>query len=89
MQFIKPLLIFLFSSFLFSSYKKNKNVDWSDAKNEISVINHLSGEYETPHSLPLNSLAWEDGAFITRDGLDLYCIYIPTDLISFANKSNK
>lgn len=79
---IYTLIVFIIQ---LCSCKKDKIVDWTDVKNEIAIVNNLPNEYENPQSLPLNSLAWEDGTFITRDGLDLYCIYLPADLISFDN----
>lgn len=75
--------------FLLFSCDKHKAVDWSLVKNEIVIVNNLPDEYQNPQPLPLNSMAWEDGLFVTRDGLDLYCIYIPADLISFVNDGAK
>ncbi len=85
MKFRKLYIIIFITIFSFSSCEKNKIVDWPDVKTNIQIINHLPNGFENPHSLFLNTLAWEDGTFITRDGLDLYCIYVPADLLSFAN----
>ncbi len=77
-------LTFIFAVALLSSCKKNQEINWSGVKANISIYNNIPSEFENPEPLMLNSIAWEDGVFITRDGLDLYCIYIPADLISFA-----
>ncbi len=84
MSFNKIITIIFIMSFLLSC-EKDKTVTWSGVKDNIIITNHLSNDFETPKALSINSEAWEDGLFITRDGLDLYCIYITADLISFAN----
>lgn len=84
MNKVKIYILVLFLS-QFYSCEKDKIVDSTDVKKEITLVNNLPDEYKNPQSLPLHTLAWEDGTFITKDGLDLYCIYLPADLISFAN----
>lgn len=41
--------------------------------------------YATPYIQPVNVGGWEDGLFISRDGLSLYSLYIPVDIFSFAS----
>ncbi len=43
----------------------------------------LPNEYGTPYPLEVNTLGREDGSYITRDGLTLYCFYAPMDLFSY------
>ena len=38
--------------------------------------------YGTPYIQPLNVGGWEDGLYISRDGLELYAYYIPVDVFS-------
>lgn len=42
----------------------------------------ISSEFQTPSALPLANLAWEDGVYISRDGLNLYAHYAPMDWFS-------
>ena len=39
-----------------------------------------SSEFEPPVIQPLANLAWEDGVYITRDGLNLYAFFTPMDI---------
>jgi hypothetical protein len=43
----------------------------------------LTSEFGTPMVQPLAGDGWEDGVAITRDGLQLYALYVPGDLLSF------
>jgi hypothetical protein len=45
-------------------------------KNEIPSI------YANPYRQPIATLAWEDGVYITRDGLALYTDYFPADVLT-------
>lgn len=81
--------ILVCSLFLIQSCQKNKIVSWDDIKSSTQIDIHLTSEYENPHMLPISGEAWEDGVFITRDGLDMYCIYLPADLIAFASNGAK
>lgn len=36
---------------------------------------------------PLSNLAWEDGIYVSRDGLNLYCTYFRADLLSIVLQS--
>ncbi len=57
--------------------------DWNAIKNTAMPFVALPQEYETPYKLPIAVGGWEDGLYITRDGLNLYCIYLPVDAFSF------
>jgi hypothetical protein len=43
----------------------------------------LTAEFEAPSPQPLAVDGWEDGIFISRDGLHLFAVYAPADLLSF------
>jgi hypothetical protein len=43
----------------------------------------IPGEYGTPYLQPLAGMGWEDGIYISRDGLYLYSTYIPADLFAY------
>lgn len=53
---------------------------WDAIKQQQKPNNNLPSAYDAPYRQPLSTLAWEDGACITRDGLTLYTQYIPMDL---------
>ncbi len=52
---------------------------WDLVKANQRPQNELAAEWQDPQRLPLANLAWEDGLFITRDGLNLYAYYHPFD----------
>jgi len=54
---------------------------WAAAKAKQAPVNELPGEFTTPYAQSLSTLAWEDGIYISRDGLNLYATYIPMDLL--------
>jgi hypothetical protein len=43
----------------------------------------LSADFATPTIQACAVDGWEDGIFISRDGLNLFCTYAPADLLSF------
>lgn len=57
--------------------------DWEEIKRRAMPFVALPDEFGTPYKLPIAVGGWEDGLYITRDGLDLYCIYLPVDVFSF------
>ena len=56
---------------------------WANAKAAQAPTIELTSELGTPYAQPLANLAWEDGIYITRDGLNLYAYYEPADYLSF------
>ncbi|MEW6526295.1 MAG: hypothetical protein AB1444_06460 [Spirochaetota bacterium] len=75
--------VFIVTGVSCSNYTStNKNLDWEQVKKDARVTVHVD-EFVTPYMVPVSSLAWEDGIYITRDGMDLYCIYCPADVMSF------
>lgn len=57
--------------------------EWQQVKSNQSPVVALTSEFGTPYRQPLANPGWEDGIHISRDGLDLYCVYAPGDLLSF------
>lgn len=60
--------------------------EWEKMKSNQTPVVVLSSEFGTPYRQPLANPGWEDGIHISRDGLDLYCVYVPGDLLSFTLK---
>lgn len=61
----------------------NVNAAWWQAKTSQTPEVMVSG-YGTPYMQLLSGMGWEDGIYISRDGLSLYCTYIPADTYSFS-----
>jgi hypothetical protein len=57
--------------------------NWSSIKSSASLSVSIPSEFGTPYLQPLAVGGWEDGLFISRDGLNLYCLYTPIDLFSW------
>jgi hypothetical protein len=55
---------------------------WATTKAAAAPVNELASEYQAPVAQPLANLAWEDGIYITRDGLSLYAYYEPMDYLT-------
>jgi len=59
--------------------------DWAHIKAHAKPQLVLADEFSTPVLLkPPASPAWEDGIFISRDGLRLYAFYSPADVYQYA-----
>ncbi len=61
--------------------------NWSAIKIN-ATFNIQDTSFGKPYIQPLNVEGWEDGVFITRDGLNLYCFYVPIDLFSWTFLGN-
>ncbi len=57
---------------------------WDQVKREQTPHCDKPQEFEAPYRQPIANMAWQDGLYISRDGLALYCTYIPSDLLQFA-----
>jgi hypothetical protein len=55
---------------------------WAATKASQLPINELPMEFSAPVPQALATLAWEDGVYISRDGLALYCVYLQMDALS-------
>lgn len=58
--------------------------DWNSIKDTVSPVIEIPSEYDSIYRQPLSGLGWEDGLHISDDGLNLYCTYVPIDLLSFS-----
>ncbi len=56
---------------------------WDVAKAEQLPINQLSAEFNIPEPQGNRSLAWEDGTYISRDGLSMYSFYVQYDALKW------
>lgn len=57
--------------------------NWPLIKSTTTLQVGLPAEFGAPYKQPLSVGGWEDGVFISRDGLNLYCFYTPIDLFSW------
>lgn len=58
-----------------------KTHDWEEIKTNATFI-VPDASYDKPYIQPLNVGGWEDGLYISRDGLELYAYYMPVDVFS-------
>lgn len=67
------------------SFAQNASYLWDSIKNQTQplVAPAFQSEYTTPHKQTLASYGWEDGLQISKDGLHLYALYSPSDLVSW------
>ena len=73
----------VFASLFFLAGTVSAQPDWDTIKANAKPFVALPDEYETPYKLSIAVGGWEDGLYVTRDGLNLYCIYLPADVFSF------
>lgn len=57
--------------------------DWAQIKAQTALVVALPNEYGTPYPQLHSTLAWEDGTYISRDGLHLYTTFVPADVYQF------
>lgn len=62
----------------------NAQPNWPLIKSNTTLNVAIPSEFGTPVKQPLSVDGWEDGIFISRDGLNLYCLYLPIDALSWA-----
>lgn len=79
---IKTLLFTIFVVVILQP-KSIAQPNWPLIKSNTTPSVSIPSEFGAPYKQPLSVLGWEDGIFISRDGLDLYCIYVPIDLFSW------
>ena len=68
--------------------KNQTNINWESIKNNSKPIVHLKDEFGTTRRLLISTLAWEDGLHISRNGLNLYCTFLPVDFLSFVQNED-
>ena len=80
----------IFSALAFTACGSEQSSDvtneeiWIKLKENASVVNELPSEFSSPYMQNISTMGWEDGIHISRDGLDLYCVYVPGDMLSFS-----
>ena len=79
----EKFLLIIFISFLVGMNINAQSPNWSLIKNATVPVVSIPSEFSTPYKQPLSGGGWEDGIFISRNGLNLYCIYVPVDLFSW------
>src|ERR1700757_4207975 len=76
-------LISILSIFLCISVYGQPN--WPAIKANAYMIVKDTTAYDTPHIQSINVPGWEDGLYMTSDGLHLYSTYLPLDVLSWYN----
>lgn len=62
---------------------------WENIKSNASPVLLNSTEFNTPSRLAhVSTLAWEDGVYISDDGLHLFSFYVPVSLFKFQQYVN-
>ena len=63
---------------------------WDSVKTNTHpvVVASFADQYETPFRMPMADYGWEDGLQISADGLNLYALYAPADLLSWIDYIN-
>ncbi|MDP1803200.1 MAG: T9SS type A sorting domain-containing protein [Bacteroidota bacterium] len=59
--------------------------NWPLTKSNTTLQVAIPAEFGAPVMQPISVNGWEDGIFISRDGLNLYSIYIPADALSWTS----
>ena len=62
-------------------FSTGEGPDWADIKSK-ATFTVADDSYDSPYIQPLNNGGWEDGLYISRDGLSLFAIYLPMDVFS-------
>lgn len=73
--------ILIIVNFLLTHLSYGQN--WFDIKQSVSPIIEITSEFDSIYPQPLATVGWEDGLHISKDGLKLYCTYVPIDFLSF------
>lgn len=68
---------------VFVSVKMTSQPNWPLTKSNTTVQVGIPTEFGTAVQQPISVTGWEDGIFISRDGLNLYSIYLPADALSW------
>src|SRR5580658_10393016 len=57
---------------------------WDEVKRAQIPVCARNDQFDAPFRQPMASMAWEDGVYVSRDGLALYADYVQDDLLQFA-----
>ena len=82
----KYTILFLFFILTTTCTKsQNPQLVWDSIKGNTMPVISLSfqNQFDEPYKQPLADYGWEDGLGISPDGLNLYALYSPMDLISW------
>jgi len=90
---ISPLISMVFALFIIggcgdsggSSDHKDTNAlsSWDKTKQKTVIDVALPLEFQSPSTLSISTMGWEDGINISRNGLHLYATYIPADFLAY------
>jgi hypothetical protein len=82
---LRILFVFSFILHLNIVTAQNPITVWDNIKNAIIPVVEpaFQTEFGTPYRQPLADYGWEDGLQISEDGLNLYALYSPSDLLSW------
>ncbi|MBA2612347.1 MAG: T9SS type A sorting domain-containing protein [Bacteroidetes bacterium] len=78
---MKNLILFVF---IILSWNLKCQPNWPLTKSNTTLQVAIPAEFGVPVAQPLSVNGWEDGIFISRNGLNLYCIYLPADALSWS-----
>jgi hypothetical protein len=70
--------------FCFISVTVFAQTNWPLTKASTSVQVAIPSEFGIAAQQPLANTGWEDGVFISRDGLNLYSLYLPADALKWS-----
>lgn len=68
---------------IFLSWSLKCQPNWPLTKSNTTLQVAIPAEFGAPMMQPISVNGWEDGIFISRDGLNLYSIYLPADALSW------
>lgn len=61
---------------------------WDRIKTNASPTLYLTSDFNTPHRLSsIGTLSWEDGIYVSDDGLSIFSFYAPVDIFKWVNYS--
>ena len=65
--------------------EQDPKLQWEQLKADISpqMAEDFANSYELPFRQPLSAFGWEDGLHVSSDGLHLYALYYPGDLLAW------
>lgn len=84
----KTLILFAwFILATISAKAQNKKQLWDSIKNysQPVIMPAFQSQYDAAYIQPLADYGWEDGLQISPDGLNLYALYSPMDLLSWSS----
>jgi hypothetical protein len=74
--------LFLCAIFCLQMANSYAQPDWATARNSVN-FSYPAQDYNAPYLQACTNDGWEDGLYITRDGLHLYSFYLPADFFAY------